>query len=141
MSVVRAVIHKSGPTIGFTLQDVSARSLQEWGGGDGSTYRTSRPRHDLDFWEVVERQNTQLPPYNANFFYERPCRPYVSIQRLRAYPTSAHLRLVSGGADGSPNAHQAGVSGGLVQDWCGIVNLKIFSTTTPSLLIYYLVPM
>ena len=110
------------------------------GRGDGTPYGTSRPGADLDRRDAAEQHNALLLPHKVKKFYGRPRRLYISIRRPRAYPASSRRRLVPSVAARFLYARQAGVSGGLVQDRCGLVNLKTAFTLTPSTLVFSLVP-
>ena len=95
------------------------------GGGNGTSHVTHRPGHDTAHQGVAERYNAPLPPHFLKKFHGRPRRPHVPIRRLHDHPVSARCRLAPRGAARLPHALLAGVSEGLVQDRCGLIDLKI----------------
>ena len=94
-------------------------------GGHGTPHGAGGTRHHPPSQEVAERHNALLPPHNGKYFHRGPMVQYVRTWRLRAHSAGSCRKLVPSRPQGTSRALLQGVSGGLVQDQCGLGNIYI----------------
>ena len=91
----------------------------------GSPHGAGGPRHHPHGGVMVERQNAPLPPHEGKYFHRGPIGQDVQTWHLRAHSAGALRQLVPIGTQGPSRPLLQGVSGGLVQDQCGLGDINI----------------
>ena len=116
-AAILTIVRVAGPTVGFTPEDVSARSLCAGGATAPLTARADpyiiRPRG-----EAERRYRSALPPHHGReSFTDGPSSSKFLIRRLSAHSAGARLP-------------------GPVQDWSGLYEINIAPVSPTK--VYYL---